>query len=380
MSLKIHRQVMNISRRNGFDLSLKAWALLIAMTDRADDGGNSIYASIPNLGTTARLNKRTAFRAKDELLKAGLINAEGKRPHRNGHTISYRINLAVLKKLEEDSLDALGRSIMDDHQCQNDTSDIVTPVSDSHQCQGDSGTSDSVTVVPVSQCHTKQSLKQSRKQSERKAASASSNSKSKSETPHRGDIQQKPVQPENQSPELRVKVPAQRKRFDPMSQFTIVGREPRENKSPVRARKESVPSAPAASHPEQGEFWQTWVEDLEDDEGVIKADEIRRAIRFFSDPDCGDTWYRDNGWSKRLVKSNARRMLDAVPFDYDPDRVNPKPHKKPSIPKGDPNCKKCRGAGIYTVFSGCNPHAMPCEICNPKLAAWVASLDKEKAA
>ena len=61
MSLKIHRQVMNISRRNGFDLSLKAWALLIAMTDRADDGGNSIYASIPNLGTTARLNKRTAL-------------------------------------------------------------------------------------------------------------------------------------------------------------------------------------------------------------------------------------------------------------------------------------------------------------------------------
>ena len=359
MSLKIHRQIMQIARKDGLPMSLAAWSLLQAMVDRANDSGNSIHAAMTTIGSVAHLKRTAVFEAKSELVELGLILPSGKMKHRNGYTGVYKINLDLLNKLESDP-SVLRTSLLNEPLRNTNPSAKRT----------DRGSPNG--RVPVRQTDTKQSLKQSKKQSEEKAASAASSaSNSKSESPQRGDIQQESVKP-------KVKVPAKKKRFNAMAQFKIA--KPYTSKFPVKpfpvpAKKESVPDVPS----ERKEFWQTWTDDLEDAEGIIPADSIRRAIRYHSDPECPDQWYNQQGWSKRLVKSNARRMVDAVPFDFDPDR--PKPVKINVLQKlkekSDPNCKKCRGEGMYTIYIGCSPKGVPCEICHPKLAAWVA---RDKAA
>lgn len=365
MSLKIHRQIMQIARKDGLPMSLAAWSLLQAMVDRANDSGNSIHAAMTTISSVAHLKRTAVFEAKSELVKLGLILPSGKMRHRNGYTVVYKINLDLLNKLESDP--SVLRTSLSNEPVRN-----TNPSAKRTDRGSPNGR------VPVRQTDTKQSLKQSSKQPEVKAASAASsasNSKPKSESPQRGGIQQESVKP-------KVKVPAKKKRLDLMAQFEIV--KPIKSTfpvkpSPVHAKKKSIPAAPNASHTEPTEFWQTWTHDLEDAEGIIPADSIRRAIRYHSDPECPDQWYNQQGWSKRLVKWNARRMVEALPFEYDPDR--PKPVKINVLQKlketSDANCKKCRGEGMYTIYIGCSPHGVPCEICHPKLAARVA---REKAA
>lgn len=345
MSLKIHQQVMEIARKDGLPISLAAWSLFLSMVDRANDMGNNIYASMVTLGRVAHLKKTAVFEAKSELVKLGLILPWGKRKHRNGYTVIYRINLDLLDKLEKaEDPSEVWTCPPNEGVRITDMSAKRTPKCSPHEHQD------------VRITNTEAVLKLSKKQPEEKAASAASlNSKSKAESQDREDYQQSPVQPKSESP-------AKRKGFDPIPQLISKGKDSPVKPSPVPLKKESVPAARL----EHREFWQTWADDLEDDEGVIKADDIRRAIRFHSAPECADTWYRRQGWSKRLVKSNARRLVDAVPFDYNPDK--PKPVKKPvEVLKGDPDCKACRGSGKEILYQGNRRVNIRCRKCNPKL-------------
>ncbi len=119
--------------------SVNAWAMLIAMANRADDDGNGVWESIPSLGRMSGMNRRTAFRAKSELEKAGIVAWTG-RWHANGHrqpTKEYSLDLGKVSGLEE--------MVTEQHQCQTDTSDNSTLVTEQHQCQSD--TSDNSTLV-----------------------------------------------------------------------------------------------------------------------------------------------------------------------------------------------------------------------------------------
>jgi hypothetical protein len=100
--------------------------MLIAMANRADDDGNGVWESIPSLGRMSGMNRRTAFRAKSELEKAGIVAWTG-RWHANGHrqpTKEYSLDLGKVSGLEE--------MVTEQHQCQTDTSDNSTLVTEQH--------------------------------------------------------------------------------------------------------------------------------------------------------------------------------------------------------------------------------------------------------
>lgn len=102
-----------------------------------------------------------------------------------------------------------------------------------------------------------------------KKAAAAATSKSKI---------QHPANSQQESVTAKVKIPAKKKRFSVTNQSVKTKPHDSPQKSPHPVPEDKAYSVPA----EHLEFWQTWTEDLRDDDGIIPADKIRRAIRFFS--------------------------------------------------------------------------------------------------
>jgi hypothetical protein len=76
-----------------------AWALLVAMGNRADDDGTGIWESMGNLARTFGRDRATAFRALPELLASGLVIDTGEwhsSPRGGRPTRVYRIDLSRL--------------------------------------------------------------------------------------------------------------------------------------------------------------------------------------------------------------------------------------------------------------------------------------------
>src|SRR5947209_5868018 len=83
----------------------------------------------------------------------------------------------------------------------------------------------------------------------------------------------------------------------------------------------SPPLPPEASPPQPcpSSRWdgrtESWNEDVKDGGGVVIAEDIRWALSYFLNPRCKDGWYRDR-INARLVRHNARRMVESVPCDW----------------------------------------------------------------
>jgi hypothetical protein len=76
-----------------------AWALLMAMANRADDGGDGIWESMGNLARTCGMDRSTAFRALPDLLESGVVIDTGAKhslPKGGRATVVYRIDLGKL--------------------------------------------------------------------------------------------------------------------------------------------------------------------------------------------------------------------------------------------------------------------------------------------
>jgi hypothetical protein len=77
-----------------------AWALLVAMGNRASDDGTDIWESMGNLAKTCGISRSTAFKHLPELTKTGLVVDTGEM-HDCGHglkTVIYRIDISKLTK------------------------------------------------------------------------------------------------------------------------------------------------------------------------------------------------------------------------------------------------------------------------------------------
>ena len=75
-----------------------AWALLVAMANRANDDGTGIYESMGNLAKTGGISRSTAFKHLPELTKPGIVVDTGEM-HDWGHglkTVIYRIDTSKL--------------------------------------------------------------------------------------------------------------------------------------------------------------------------------------------------------------------------------------------------------------------------------------------
>ena len=102
----------------------------------------------------------------------------------------------------------------------------------------------------------------------------------------------------------------------------------------------SPPLPPEASPPQPcpSSRWdgrtESWNEDVEDGGGVVIAEDIRWALSYFLNPRCKDGWYRDR-INARLVRNDARRMVESVPCDWPrPNQPSqPKPTQQPEPPK-----------------------------------------------
>lgn len=75
-------------------------AVLIYMSDNASDDGSGIWTSKANMAADLELSKRTVQREIQALEDAGVVYVCGRRPCKNGYTVEYAINMAVLLSMK----------------------------------------------------------------------------------------------------------------------------------------------------------------------------------------------------------------------------------------------------------------------------------------
>ena len=101
MSLEVIRRIME----SPGCAKKAAWALLVAMANRADDDGTGIYESMGNLAKTCGISRSTAFKYLPELTKTGLVVDTGEK-HDCGHgfqTVIYRIDTSKLTQSADET-------------------------------------------------------------------------------------------------------------------------------------------------------------------------------------------------------------------------------------------------------------------------------------
>lgn len=75
-------------------------AVLMYMSDCASEDGTGIWASKSNMAADLEMGRRTVQEAIDRLMKAGLVEQTGTRPHPHGITVEYRIVMSAVKALD----------------------------------------------------------------------------------------------------------------------------------------------------------------------------------------------------------------------------------------------------------------------------------------
>ncbi|QXI63400.1 hypothetical protein CP157_01118 [Paracoccus marcusii] len=74
-------------------------AVLAYFADRADDYGKGIFSSKQTIADETELGRSTVIRIVNELVAEGILIVAGSRPCRNGSTVNYDIDLAVVRAL-----------------------------------------------------------------------------------------------------------------------------------------------------------------------------------------------------------------------------------------------------------------------------------------
>jgi hypothetical protein len=97
-----------------------------------------------------------------------------------------------------------------------------------------------------------------------------------------------------------------------------------------------------------------WSEDIEDGDGIVPAERIRRAVRYVHSPECGLDWYKEN-LSAHYIRNNARKLVEMVPENWG----RPKPSRRKAA-KGR-GCDAC-------AFLGFGVDNKPCPHCSDELA------------
>lgn len=75
-------------------------AVLMYMSDCASEDGTGIWTSKSNMAADLEMGRRTVQEAIDRLMKAGLVEQTGTRPHPHGITVEYRIVMSAVKALD----------------------------------------------------------------------------------------------------------------------------------------------------------------------------------------------------------------------------------------------------------------------------------------
>jgi hypothetical protein len=95
MSLKVIRRILE----SPGCAKGAAWALLVAMANRADDDGTGMWESMGNLAKTGGIDRATAFRALPELLASGVVVDTGEKHSSRRGGVATRIYRIDLDKL-----------------------------------------------------------------------------------------------------------------------------------------------------------------------------------------------------------------------------------------------------------------------------------------
>ena len=146
-----------------------------------------------------------------------------------------------------------------------------------------------------------------------------------------------PAEPEADEAETGEGAPAPKPKGAPDATAPIViGRLPFQRQAPglnpgAQCAPRPAPAGKAARKP--------WTEDVADDQGVVPAADIDRAVRYLFDARCPVEWWKERGRTPSLIKNTARKMVEATP-EVIPWEVPPEPAAPPRC-KGCPHC--CEG-------------------------------------
>ncbi len=88
--------VTSLLRSKNLGIGLSAKSVILLMGDIASDDGQGIWASKGTMARELETTERTVQRQISALESAGFIEEVGKRRHRNGFTVEYRICLSVV--------------------------------------------------------------------------------------------------------------------------------------------------------------------------------------------------------------------------------------------------------------------------------------------
>jgi hypothetical protein len=98
--------------------------------------------------------------------------------------------------------------------------------------------------------------------------------------------------------------------------------------------------------PRKPVLWETWDQDITDEQGTIRAARLRYGMHFSFHPDPEVQPYRyfaARGLSVGIVKQWARKIVEDVPQDYDPRKHPWWPD--PTLRYGMSGCPMCKGNG-----------------------------------
>ncbi len=138
--------VTSLLRSKNLGVGLTAKSVILLMGDIASDEGQGIWAAKGTMARELETTERTVQRQISALENAGFIQEVGKRKHRNGFTVEYRICLSVVSSCPN----AGGASVAGRHL----TPDGVSP-QDPTDCHPMAHTPDSVSPQDTTGCHPK---------------------------------------------------------------------------------------------------------------------------------------------------------------------------------------------------------------------------------
>ncbi|KIC12877.1 hypothetical protein RA19_00275 [Leisingera sp. ANG-M1] len=146
--------VTSLLRRKRLGVGFSAKSIILLMGDLASDDGSGIWASKPTMAKELETSDRTVQRNIHALIEAGLVSEVGKRKHKNGETIEYRIEVEAVEMCP-DCKDApptqRHRYTQDvEREAQDIAPDRVSPLTERHP------TPDRVSGVPPTECHPNQ--------------------------------------------------------------------------------------------------------------------------------------------------------------------------------------------------------------------------------
>ena len=121
MSNKV--SVLVYSRRVGSPIRK---AVLVYFAERASDNGEGIWASKGSIAAAIECGRSTVIRTIQDFVSEGILVEAGKRSHRNGETIEYRMDLRAIADLPN-AKDATAEPVPERDRSRSGTSPAAEP-------------------------------------------------------------------------------------------------------------------------------------------------------------------------------------------------------------------------------------------------------------